>query len=369
MQKARPLLDSLVLRRESPNLDLLRSVAVLSVLTDHIFATLGIAPQHPFLLDLGFWGVLLFFVHTSLVLMMSLERLPARGWQLFSSFYLRRFFRIYPLSMVTVALVIMLHIPHRSWASEYHPLNLRTIISNVLLCQNLTRSRSVISPMWSLPYEVQMYLLLPPLFILVRRMASWRTLVGIWLFSVGAGFLQLWVGQTIVGRHLRLDRLSVAEYAPCFLAGVIAYYILQRHKEAILPFSCWPFTVGLISSIFLLIGTGRNYVGWCGCLLIALAVTQCRESPYRRLNVLTHRVAKYSYGLYLAQIPVLWLVFVRLEWLPFSLQCCIFLVLIVTVPIACYHVIEEPLIGLGIRLSASRIDSPRIAEHACASAR
>ena len=88
------------LRKESPNLDLLRSVAVLAVLADHVAATRGIAQKHIFLWDLGSWGVLLFFVHTSFVLMMSLERLQFAGQQLYATFYIRRFFRIYPLSIV-----------------------------------------------------------------------------------------------------------------------------------------------------------------------------------------------------------------------------------------------------------------------------
>lgn len=53
-------------------------------------------------------GVLTFFVHTSMVLMLSLGRTRLEGKALFHSFYLRRFFRIYPLAIfcVTVAMVL-----------------------------------------------------------------------------------------------------------------------------------------------------------------------------------------------------------------------------------------------------------------------
>src|SRR5208282_2014964 len=103
---------------DSPNLDLLRTVAVLSVLTDHIAATFGIAQRHPLFWALGRWGVLLFFVHTSLVLMMSMERLGLSDWQLYSAFYIRRFFRIYPLSVAVITIVLLARIPPTSWPDD-----------------------------------------------------------------------------------------------------------------------------------------------------------------------------------------------------------------------------------------------------------
>jgi peptidoglycan/LPS O-acetylase OafA/YrhL len=74
------------------NLDFLRSVAVLLVLADHL-------TRHYHLdrfSSLGLFGVLLFFVHTSLVLMYSMQRSHLTGIGLFKDFYIRRFFRIYP---------------------------------------------------------------------------------------------------------------------------------------------------------------------------------------------------------------------------------------------------------------------------------
>jgi peptidoglycan/LPS O-acetylase OafA/YrhL len=60
---------------ESPNLDLLRATAVLTVFLAHLLIGLGVKPRE----EVGAAGVLIFFVHTSLVLMMSLSRLESRG--------------------------------------------------------------------------------------------------------------------------------------------------------------------------------------------------------------------------------------------------------------------------------------------------
>ena len=80
----------------SANLDFLRTVAVLLVLAQHLCTRLhvehiGWAPTT----SLGPFGVLLFFVHTSLVLMSSMERSGLSGVLLLKDFYIRRIFRIY----------------------------------------------------------------------------------------------------------------------------------------------------------------------------------------------------------------------------------------------------------------------------------
>jgi peptidoglycan/LPS O-acetylase OafA/YrhL len=264
---------------------------------------------------------------------------------------------------VTVAVVLIFHIPRGSWISQYHYLGLRATISNFLLCQNLTRSLSVIGPLWSLPYEIQMYLLLPALFTVLRWSRSAKPLVGIWLISIAIGFLQPWLGHTDVGAHLRLDRLTIAKYIPCFLAGVTAYYLSLRWRKPKLPFWPWPLTIVAITAIYLPwhAGSGRStHLGWYHCLALGIMVTRCDESAHVWLNRFTHYIAKYSYGLYLGQVPVLWLAFVRLHYLSRSAQWGIFLLLIALVPLASYHLIEGPLMRVGADLSASALKPPRL---------
>src|SRR5271170_7540516 len=88
--------------RDLPNLDFLRAVAVLLVLFGHLTYYHGLTDLGPLSITLmGDMGVKIFFVHTCFVLMLSLER----QWrnqaptELFSSFIVRRIFRIYPLSV------------------------------------------------------------------------------------------------------------------------------------------------------------------------------------------------------------------------------------------------------------------------------
>ena len=81
-------------------MDLLRSVAVLVVFFTHYFdLQYGFGATWTLLWHLGQLGVLIFFVHTSLVLMWSLERSSLQRGKLVAPFFLRRAFRIYPLSI------------------------------------------------------------------------------------------------------------------------------------------------------------------------------------------------------------------------------------------------------------------------------
>ncbi len=138
---------------------------MLMVLFDHIFRHYHLDRLGRFAVaDIGIFGVLLFFVHTSLVLMYSMQRSGLRGLALVKNFYIRRFFRIYPLSVLTVlaAVALHLHATGRGLAFGPRPGALE-LISNLLLIQNLTYSVSIVGPLWTLPLEVQMYVLLPRL--------------------------------------------------------------------------------------------------------------------------------------------------------------------------------------------------------------
>src|SRR4030088_2844768 len=93
-------------RGASANLDFLRSGAVLMVLVNHLTRHYHFDRFD----DVGLFGVLLFFVHTSLVLMYSMQRSPMAGFALVIAFYIRRFFRIYPLSILAVLTAVALHL-------------------------------------------------------------------------------------------------------------------------------------------------------------------------------------------------------------------------------------------------------------------
>src|SRR5471030_2736602 len=101
---------SSTLSAESANLDLVRAVAVLSVFGSHMQSnfqrTESLTSWH-----FAQMGVIIFFVHTSLVLMLSLERAERRGESLVIDFYIRRLFRLMPLCMFCITLAFLFTSP------------------------------------------------------------------------------------------------------------------------------------------------------------------------------------------------------------------------------------------------------------------
>jgi peptidoglycan/LPS O-acetylase OafA/YrhL len=314
--------------RNSANLDVLRAIAVLMVFFYHLLEYGYFSERR--VNRLGQFGVLIFFVHTSLVLMMSMERNSGAV-----NFYIRRFFRIYPLSMLVVGLVTVLHIPPHP-AREYAWLGTFNLLSNFALTMNLTHSPMALAPLWSLPIEVQMYVLLPLLFLLTRTKHAIRNLLLAWIALLPLAYFQ----PLMTGPH------NVLRFAPCFVPGVIAYVLLSKWKPK-LPWLFWPPFILAVYAGFQLFDP-RGY-GWAECLALGLAIPLFREVQVRWIRGAAGAIAKYSYGIYLFHLIAIYYCF---DWMtgPTWLRVVGSIAFTAVASVASYHVLEEPLIEYGRRL-------------------
>ena len=170
-----------------PNLDLLRAIAVILVIADHALRSAGIDRFGSWYSgDVGLFGVYLFFVHTSLVLMWSLERRPNA-----LDFYVRRIFRIYPLAVITILFAYVTHAPVANitatgahfTANADRP---RSLVMNLLLVRDLIGKGAapiIHGVTWSLAPELYMYILLPALFVYARFTRKIWTLLPFWVLA------------------------------------------------------------------------------------------------------------------------------------------------------------------------------------------
>jgi peptidoglycan/LPS O-acetylase OafA/YrhL len=331
-------------RADSGNLDLLRSFAVLCVLVFHLLLFFGQGRVPHGLGSLGHWGVLVFFVHTSIVLMASIERQLRRGGggAVFGEFLVRRAFRLLPLAWVTIAAIVALRLPvghlenGRFVAVSTSPL---AVAENLMLVQNLGGAESLEAPLWSLPYEMQMYLLLPAMFWLVRRSRT--------PLAIGA----LWLAVTVVAKlRFHEAETDLLDYAPCFLAGITGYAIARTRRGTWhLRFWVWPVVIAAATAFYVARPTVPH--GWVSCLAIAIAVVAIRELPDGSWRVLCQLIARYSYGVYLAHFLLIWLAFDHLGEAPWSVQIAVFALLLVALPVALYHLVERPMIRVGERVA------------------
>ncbi len=323
--------------RDQTNLDVLRAYAVTLVVVCHVSIFYG----HSRLAMLGSVGVALFFVHTCLVLMRSLER--QRQARLFTAFIIRRVFCIYPLSVFMITLVVIFHIPQRVMVlGHFQTWKYTTpeIISNLFLTQGATGS--IINPMWSLSYEMQMYLLLPAIYLLVRQ-ATMRETAGIWVVAVVLS----------IAVCISVPHTTLFTYTPCFMSGVVAYKMQQKNIGASLKSWLWPATLAVLTVLFIALMQTSVGIGqwWITSALIGFTLPFFKQCSWRAVTLPAKLIARYSYGIYVAHFFCMWVVLEKMN-ASIYIALPVFLVFLGIVSVALYHGIEKPFIELGKRLSA-----------------
>ena len=272
---------------------------------------------------------------------------------LFRRFYVRRLARIYPLAIVTVMFVLAMRVPVQPWLAYSAP-DWRVIVENVLLVQNISGHESLLAPMWSLPFEVQMYAVLPVLFLLhTRRGISAVRIWGIGTLFSAALWLLPWK-----------EPAELCVYIPCFCSGILAYPMLRQPR----PMSFGLFAAGLAGTLAAAMAVHHLGVPLSGsdataALGVGLILGRSSEVPAFVAKIAA-AIAKYSYGIYLAHLPIMWFCFsgAHRRWVSFApLSVC--------VPVALYHGIEHPftaglgrhkLLGSGRKWPAARFPQPRM---------
>lgn len=309
------------------NLDVLRTVAVACVFFSHTYETLT-RKHSTTSMHFGQLGVILFFVHTSLVLMGSLERSRFTGYAQFREFFIHRFFRIYPLSVTCVA--IAYYVPGATWSVS-------ELFSNLTLTMNLSYSASMVGGLWSLPLEVQMYLLLPFFYIFLRD-KSWGATLTITLATIPLAYLA----------PFYTGRLGVLEYMPCFLAGVVAW---KRSDVATLPSGLFLVALCLCSLPWLLSSGNHMAPRWATCLLLGVSMPYFKQIDHAFIVQSAKVIAKYSYGIYLTHPVALKIAFAWCAGATALVQITVFLLLAVILPMTAFHMVEDPAIKLGRRVA------------------
>jgi peptidoglycan/LPS O-acetylase OafA/YrhL len=206
------------------------------------------------------------------------------------------------------------------------------VVANLLLVPNLVHVESLEAPLWSLPYEMQMYLVLPALYWIVRGPTGFARALALWGLSVVVGLV--WERHPV---------LQMPQFVPCFLAGVVAFTIRRRTPG--LPYFLWPVALSAVTCGYLWKHSFAS--GWVSCLALGLLVPQFAELPPGLLRRACQLVARYSYGVYLTHFIVMWLAFERLSGLPWWLRDALFLAIGTALPVALYHFVEHPMVRMG----------------------
>lgn len=205
-----------------PNLDLFRGLAAVMVVASHAYLLGGRTPPlsvetaADVLVLPGAMGVYLFFIMSGALISRPFLAALVRGDRLpgTRSYAVRRIMRIYPLYLVTFAIVIAV--------AGRDDLGPKTTAAVALLLQNLVPSHqsAIIGAAWTLSIEVLFYLSIPVLAGLVRVATGRRPLDPEMLarLCIGLGLVSLaWMGM---GEFVGGTNTTISLYMRVLLPGM-----------------------------------------------------------------------------------------------------------------------------------------------------
>jgi peptidoglycan/LPS O-acetylase OafA/YrhL len=238
----------------------------------------------------------------------------------------------------------------------------------VSLWQNLTLTQyfyfrgapafpNTLGTLWTLPLEVEMYVLLPFLFLIFRKRPI-LFLGLLWLAAVPVAWFQPRLGEGF----------AILRYVPCFLGGVIAWRLMREHNLQRFSGKLWPIAIAVASLLWMF--SSSRYSPFCIaafglCLGVAIPFFHEIQSP--KIATAAKVVARYSYGIYLSHFPIMVYImspvgqahraFKFIPQMPAihhfvrPIQALLVVVLTAGASFLLYHGIEKPGIDLGRRMA------------------
>lgn len=347
-------------QNEDPKVEALRGCAAIMVLATHYVVLLT---NQPGLWSFASTGVDLFFVLSGYVFAPYLFGKPLR----IGAHLIRRFFRLYPLYLFALLLYVALRLPGpEAWKYVAQHVMMMHTLSSIEMAYYYNAA------FWSLPPEVEFYLLLPLLAWILERLANVPYRFA-YVF-LGAAALHLALVAFALPNEGVTPRSVASIHLPGllveFMCGAAAYVLLQRDASRYarhwrLLFGClvWLGVAWLFASYILPVnGTNSAPPTWIagnigcavaiayGLLLSAVADKPCmQQSKSGRAWMLG--LGQLSYGVYLlhnASPQIMHRVLPALS----GLNAVIFCILCTLLMAACAHyTIERPLRNYGRKLS------------------
>ena len=315
------------------DIDGLRAVAVLSVVTFHAFPTV---------LPSGFVGVDIFFVISGfLISSIIFEELAIKHRLSFANFYARRIRRIFPaLAIVLVACLIAGYA--LLWADDFRRLGKHVIagagfVSNLALWQeanyfDVASDTKVLLHLWSLGIEEQFYLIWPALIWIAWRLRlnQFTLFAVIFLcslvygikatpsnpmaafYSPAARFWELAAGSILA--YIAASKPHAAAWIESRISTVVSSVLFERgsvdQEKAYRNFLSTVAMALIVTSVFA-ITRRHEFPGWWALMPVTGTYLIILAGPDAWLNrlVLSNRIMVWigliSYPLYLWHWPIL----------------------------------------------------------------
>ncbi len=374
-------------------LDYVRAIAIIAVLSFHTLGStygyedlpwdgwlrdFSVPTSFFFFLPLSFggMGVALFFVVSGFCIHVSFQQ-QGREW---GSFWIRRFFRIYPAYLAAIALVVLCLMTNSN-ENLHHWLIWKQLLTHFFLVHNLDPRTfmGLNASFWSLAIEAQLYLVYPLLLVLVAKPGWRRAMV---LLALGEclirgvdGFVEAMDAENAGwGRVVwTLAQSPLGYWFSWALGAWVAESFLKNQPFPFAKASPTPWLIMAFASYFIKPMLPFMFVltAVITTIVISKILTGARPGvtmPAFLSNTLK-KIALWSYSIYLLHQPLLYiycLVIDRLFPAQNHLHVAMFFLVVATwliiIPISglWYNVIELPGIALGKRLIQKRADRNKV---------
>lgn len=318
-------------------LDGLRGVAALAVFLAHAGHKASPAFRtyiEPYF-NVGSWGVVLFFLCSGFILPVSLERQGSLG-----RFWIRRFFRLYPLYWVNVVIMAMIGPGEPRMVLSGPPAqSIPIFLANLTMFQAFMGFPHLMALYWTLTLELLFYILLSLLFLLKLNMRISSATLALIVLSICAELVIPLPFAFSYSTHLIL-----------ILVGLVAY---RHYSGALRP------AVGgavlLLTPLMLVIPLlvdprdSQQQLPW---VVAQMAACACFGAAYllraRPVHPFLRHLGRISYSIYLMHTIVL-------DSIPQMstplLTLLVWLVVLLLLASATYQWIEQPMIAWGQRLT------------------
>ena len=297
-------------------LDGIRGLAALYVVLYHIFlrAWSGYADGNP----APFWATWFSHGRAAVAIFIALSGFslglgPARsGWRFKSigTYAHRRAWRILPPYWAALGFSLVMTwfvLAQPGWPRP----DGKSVVVYGLLVQDVLAAGSPNRAFWSIAIEVQLYLLLPLLLLLVRRVSA-RAMVGL-----VAGIVVI-IG--VLGPHIPLMNTALVKFTPdlavLFAVGLLAAGIVTASERTrSQPWAGYALAAAVPAIVLMVVrGSVWSYLNlfwldlaWApaiGCFLAAIATSRPRPVIRFLDSRLTRSLGSCSYSLYLTHLPI-----------------------------------------------------------------
>ena len=361
-------------------LDVLRGLAILMVFFVHVHgatfgwnqlplkgyfpdftqaATLSSQIFYPYVL--GGLGVTLFFVLSGYCIHGSLLAYEKRTAGAFSAptflkfFFLRRFFRIYPIYLVAVVYFGFLHARTALTSENLWP----QLLSHLFLVHNASDNTftGINGAFWSLAYEWQLYCIYPAFLILRKRLGIERAFTFV---AIGSLLYSLFASSLGPELFCLATAVIQSRYALVWFLGV---YVCDRHArgERAFPRSLAAFGCAVVFGLFASQFGPLQKILWeiFGFIFAWLLELYRDRTASTRWERALAWIGVVSYSLYLFHSPLIETLLPLLRPLlrfayPYNqmtLGALLMLIPLLLLSWCSYQLVERPFHNLGVRLS------------------